>query len=57
VHYTHTFVLTPEGGGTKLVRTTDGDGNRLVGFLAKPAIMKDGRTSLGSLKAKVEASS
>jgi uncharacterized protein YndB with AHSA1/START domain len=57
VHYTHTFVLTPEGGGTKLVRTTDGDGNRLVGFLAKPAIMKDGRTSLGNLKAKVEASS
>jgi len=57
VHYTHTFALTPEGGGTKLVRTTDGDGNRLVGFLAKPAIMKDGRTSLGNLKAKVEASS
>lgn len=49
--------LTPEGGGTKLVRTTDGDGNRLVGFLAKPAIMKDGRTSLGNLKAKVEATS
>jgi uncharacterized protein YndB with AHSA1/START domain len=56
VHYTHTFVLTPEDGGTKLERTTDGDGNKLVGFLAKPAIMKDGRTSLGNLKAKVEAS-
>jgi uncharacterized protein YndB with AHSA1/START domain len=55
VHYTHTFVLTPEDGGTKLVRSTDGDGNRLVGFLAKPAIMKDGRTSLGNLKAQVEA--
>ena len=57
VHYTHTFVLTPEDGGTKLERTTDGDGNKLVGFLAKPAIMKDGRTSLGNLKARVEASS
>jgi uncharacterized protein YndB with AHSA1/START domain len=57
VHYTHTFVLTPEDGGTKLQRTTDGDGNKLVGFLAKPAIMKDGRTSLGNLKARVEASS
>lgn len=57
VHYTHTFVLTSEDGGTKLERTTDGDGNKLVGFLAKPAIMKDGRTSLGNLKARVEASS
>ena len=56
VHYTHTFVLSPEDGGTKLERTTDGDGNKLVGFLAKPGIMKDGRTSLGNLKAKVEAS-
>jgi len=56
VHYTHTFVLTPEGGGTKLERTTDGDGNAIVGFLAKPAIMKDGRVSLGNLKARVEAS-
>ena len=56
VHYTHTFVLSPEDGGTKLQRTTDGDGNKLVGFLAKPGIMKDGRTSLGNLKAKVEAS-
>ena len=56
VHYTHTFVLSPEGGGTRLERTTDGDGNRVVGSLAKPAIMKDGRTSLGNLKARVEAS-
>ena len=39
VHYTHTFVLSPEDGGTKLQRTTDGDGNKLVGFLATPAIM------------------
>jgi hypothetical protein len=49
-------VLSPERGGTKLVRTTDGDGNPVVGFLAKPAIMKDGRTSLGNLKQRVEAS-
>jgi uncharacterized protein YndB with AHSA1/START domain len=56
VHYTHTFVLSPEGGGTRLERTTDGDGNPVAGFLAKPAIMKDGRTSLGKLKARVEAS-
>ena len=45
-----------EAGGTKLVRTTAGDGNPVIGFLAKPAIMKDGRTSLGNLKEKVEAS-
>jgi uncharacterized protein YndB with AHSA1/START domain len=56
VHYRHSFVLSPERGGTKLVRTTDGDGNPVVGFLAKPAIMKDGRTSLGNLKQRVEAS-
>lgn len=56
VHYRHTFVLSPEGGGTRLERTTDGDGNPVVGFLAKPAIMKDGRTSLGNLKSRVEAS-
>lgn len=55
VHYRHTFVLSPDAGGTRLERTTDGDGNRLVGLLAKPAIMKDGRTSLGNLRAKVEA--
>jgi uncharacterized protein YndB with AHSA1/START domain len=55
VHYTHSFALSPEGGGTKLDRSTDGDGNPIVGFLAKPAIMKDGRTSLGNLKAKIEA--
>ena len=56
VHYRHSFVLSPERGGTKLVRTTAGDGNPVIGFLAKPAIMKDGRTSLGNLKEKVEAS-
>ena len=56
VHYTHRFVLSSEGGDTRLERTSDGDGNPVVGFLAKPAIMKDGRTSLGNLKARVEAS-
>ncbi len=55
VHYTHTFVLTPAGAGTDLERTTDGDGNPVVGFLATPAIKKDGNTSLGNLKRKVEA--
>ena len=55
VHYTHRFVLSPEGGGTVLERTTSGDGNPIVGFLAKPAIMKDGRTSLGNLKRRLEA--
>ena len=49
-------MLSPEAGGTKLVRMTAGDGNPVIGFLAKPAIMKDGRTSLGNLKEKVEAS-
>jgi hypothetical protein len=56
VNYTHRFVLSPEGGGTRLERTSDGDGNPVVGFLAKPAIMKDGRTSLCNLMAGVEAS-
>lgn len=28
VHLTHTFTLTPEGGGTSLQRSTDGDGTR-----------------------------
>jgi hypothetical protein len=55
VHFTHSFALSHEGGGTKLDRSTDGDGNPIVGFLAKPAIMKDGKTSLCNLKAKVEA--
>lgn len=55
VHFLHTFVLTPEDGGTRLDRTTDGDGNPIVGFLAKPGIMKDGRTSLGNLKRRAEA--
>ena len=50
------LTLSPEDGGTRLERSTDGDGNPVVGFLAKPAIMKDGRTSLGNLKARVEAS-
>ena len=54
VHFTHTFVLLPEGGGTKLQRTTDGDGNPVVGFLAAPAIKADGNKSLGNLKTKVE---
>ena len=55
VHFRHTFVLSPEDGGTRLERTTDGDGNPVVGFLAKPGIMKDGRTSHGNLKAKAES--
>jgi polyketide cyclase/dehydrase/lipid transport protein len=55
VHFRHTFVLSPEDGATRLERTTDGDGNPVVGFLAKPGIMKDGRTSLGNLKANAES--
>jgi uncharacterized protein YndB with AHSA1/START domain len=54
VHFTHTFALTPDGGGTKLERTTDGDGNPIVGFLAAPAIKADGKKSLGNLKRKLE---
>jgi uncharacterized protein YndB with AHSA1/START domain len=53
-NYTHRFVLSPEEGGTRLERTTDGDGNRLIGFLAAPAIKADGNRSLGNLKAMVE---
>ena len=55
VHYRHTFLLTPVGGGTDLERTTDGDGNKIVGFLAYPAIKADGSKSLGNLKKQLEA--
>ena len=56
VRYRHTFVLTPEGGGTRLERTTASDGNPVVDFVVTPAIKKDGRKSLGNLKRRVEAS-
>lgn len=54
VHLTHTFTLTPEGGGTSLQRSTDGDGNPLLGIIAFPAIKADGKKSLGNFKALVE---
>ena len=54
VHFTHTFLLSPDGTGTKLERTTDGDGNPIVGFLAYPAIKADGNKSLRNLKRKLE---
>ena len=50
-------MLSPDGTGTKLERTTDGDGNPIVGFLAYPAIKADGNKSLGNLKRKLEAGS
>ena len=56
VHYTTPSSCRPRTAAPSWQRTTDGDGNKLVGFLAKPAIMKDGRMSLGNLKARVEAS-
>ena len=57
VRYRHTFVLTPEGGGTRLERTTASvGGNALLDFVVTPAVKADGRKSLGNLKRKVEAS-
>jgi uncharacterized protein YndB with AHSA1/START domain len=57
VRYRHTFVLTPEGGGTGLERTTASvGGNALLDVVVTPAVKADGRKSLGNLKRKVEAS-
>jgi len=57
VRYRHTFVLTPDAGGTKLERTTASvGGNALLDFLVTPAVKADGRKSLGNLKRKLEAS-
>ena len=57
VRYRHSFVLTPEGGGTKLERTTASvGGNPILDLLVTPAVKADGRKSLGNLKRKVEAS-
>jgi uncharacterized protein YndB with AHSA1/START domain len=53
VRYRHTFVLSPESGGTRLHRTTASvGGNAFVDFIVTPA---DGKKSLGNLKKKVEA--
>jgi uncharacterized protein YndB with AHSA1/START domain len=57
VRYRHTFVLTPEGGGTRLERTTASvGGNPLLDFIVTPAVKADGKKSLANLKEKVEAS-
>ena len=57
VRYRHTFVLTPEGGGTRLERTTASvGGNALLDFIVTPAVKADGKKSLANLKEKVEAS-
>ena len=56
VHLTHTFTLTPQGGGTLLTRTTDSDGSPLLGVIFYPAIKSDGKKSLTNLKNQVEAS-
>ena len=57
VRYRHTFVLTPEGGGTRLERTTASvGGNALLDVVVTPAVKADGRKSLANLKRKVEAS-
>jgi uncharacterized protein YndB with AHSA1/START domain len=56
VHLTHTFTMASQGGGTLLIRSTDGDGSPLKGFLFYPAIKADGKKSLTNLKAKLEGS-
>lgn len=56
VHLTQTFDLTPSEGGTRLERTTDGDGSPILGIIAYPAIKADGNVQLRNLKARVESS-
>jgi uncharacterized protein YndB with AHSA1/START domain len=56
VRYRHTFVLTPEGGGTRLERTTASvGGNALLDAVVTPAVKADGKKSLANLKRKLEA--
>ena len=57
VHLTHTFALTPSGGGTDVRRVTDGDGNPLMGLIFYPAIKGDGTKALKRLKARAEGAS
>jgi uncharacterized protein YndB with AHSA1/START domain len=53
-HLTHTFTMTPQEAGTLLIRTSDGFGNPVKGFVFYPAIKADGKKSLTNLKAKLE---
>jgi uncharacterized protein YndB with AHSA1/START domain len=56
VRYRHTFVLTPEGRGTRLERTTASvGGNALLDAVVTPAVKADGKKSLANLKRKLEA--
>jgi len=55
VHMEHTYTLRAEGGGTAVEKSSTGDGSKVVGFLAYPAIRKDALTSLRNLKAKLES--
>jgi hypothetical protein len=53
--FENSFALEATSQGTRVTRSTTGDGNPIVAFLARPAIKKDAMTSLGNLKRLLEA--
>jgi len=53
--FENSYALEAAGGGTRLTKSTTGNGNPIVGFLAKPAIKKDAMTSLANLKSLLES--
>jgi hypothetical protein len=55
VWYENSFTLEPTAAGTRVTKSTTGNGNAIIGFLARPAIKKDAMTSLGNLKTLLEA--
>ena len=55
VWYLNSCRLEPMAGGTRLVRSTDSDGSKLVTLIARPAIKKDAMTSLMDLNRLLEA--
>jgi len=54
VWYLNSYTLEPIAGGTRLVKSTDSNGSRLVTLIARPAIKKDAMTSLTNLKRLLE---
>lgn len=53
--YRQSFTLTPEAGGTRLERVTDGEfGGAVKAFLLTPAVKADGKKALNNLKRKLE---
>ena len=55
VWYLNSYALEPIAGGTRLVKSTDSNGSKVVTFIARPAIKKDAMTSLTNLKDLLES--